>query len=231
PVLIGLFQGNKKPFPVASYLEDFLNEYRLLKDHGLTFQDKSFGVAIKAFVCDAPARAFLKGTKYHSGFDSCERCIIKGETINRRVTMISPNPLPTRNDRDFHDMMYYGKHQVARSPLVDYDIECVMRFPLDYMHMICLGVVRRLLFFLRSGPRRCKLSSRQFQEISKNLEDLRGKLPSEFARQPRSLSELERWKATEFRQFVLYTGVIVLKDVVSKAIYQHFLCLKVAVSI
>ena len=56
-------------------------------------------------------------------------------------------------------------------------------------------------------------------------------MPSEFARQPRSLNELERWKATEFRQFLLYTGPIALKGVVSPKLYQHFLSLSIAVSI
>ena len=56
-------------------------------------------------------------------------------------------------------------------------------------------------------------------------------MPSEFARRPRSLDELERWKATEFRQFLLYTGPVVLRNVVSKDLYQHFLCLSIAISI
>ena len=29
-------------------------------------------------------------------------------------------------------------------------------------------------------------------------------MPSEISHQPRSLTEIERWEATEFRQFVLY---------------------------
>jgi hypothetical protein len=68
-------------------------------------------------------------------------------------------------------------------------------------------------------------------EISENLISLSGKLPSEFARQPRSLEELERWKATEFRQFLLYTGPVVLKKIVPKELYVHFLALTVGISI
>ena len=56
-------------------------------------------------------------------------------------------------------------------------------------------------------------------------------MPSEFARHPRSLEELERWKATEFRQFLLYTGPVVLRKIVPKKIYEHFLTLTVGISI
>ena len=47
-----------------------------------------------------------------------------------------------------------------------------------------------------------RLSQKQVKEISFKLESLTGTVVSEFARQPRSLEELRRWKATEFRQFL-----------------------------
>ena len=56
-------------------------------------------------------------------------------------------------------------------------------------------------------------------------------MPSEFARQPRSLVELDRWKATEFRQFLLYTGPVVLRGILPDNLYQHFLSLSIAISI
>jgi len=99
------------------------------------------------------------------------------------------------------------------------------------MHLVCLGVVRRILHFLKNGPRHCRLSSTQIKLLSDELESLRGKLPSDFVRQPRSLLELERWKATELRQFLLYTGPVVLKKVVTHQVYEAFMHLSVAMSI
>ena len=53
-------------------------------------------------------------------------------------------------------------------------------------------------------------------------------LPSEFARHPRHLKHIKRYKATEFRTFLLYSGVCVLQGLVKPEIYEHFLCLSVA---
>lgn len=56
-------------------------------------------------------------------------------------------------------------------------------------------------------------------------------MPIEFNRKPRSLNEVKRWKATEFRQFLFYTGPVVLKDKISTDRYINFLSLHVACSI
>ena len=50
-------------------------------------------------------------------------------------------------------------------------------------------------------------------------------------RQPRGLNDLPYWKATELRQFLLYHCPIVLKSIVSKNIYEHFMSLHFAMSI
>lgn len=56
-------------------------------------------------------------------------------------------------------------------------------------------------------------------------------IPSEFSRKPRVLTDISNWKATELRQFLLYTGPIVLQSILKKHIYVHFLSFHVALSI
>lgn len=52
--------------------------------------------------------------------------------------------------------------------------------------------------------------------------------PCEFARKPRAFEERGRWKATELRQFLLYTGPVFLVDVLAAPVYHNFMLLSVA---
>ena len=74
------------------------------------------------------------------------------------------------------------------------------------MHLVCLGVTRQILTFMKEGPRLSKLSQQQLFLLSNNLENIKGKIPLDFARQPRHLDELKRWKATEFHNFCCTLG-------------------------
>lgn len=76
-----------------------------------------------------------------------------------------------------------------------------------------------------------KLSPGLIKQISERLLSMKDDIPLEFIRKPRSLDELARWKATEFRLFLLYVGPIYIHSIVSKQIFEHFLYLNVAMII
>lgn len=54
-----------------------------------------------------------------------------------------------------------------------------------------------------------KNSSAQAPEISRRLDNLRKYIPSCFIRRPHGQEEVDKWKAIEFQQFLLYTGFFV----------------------
>lgn len=229
PFMVALYCGSAKPNSVEDYLENFLQEFIRLKEDGIIYDTKRFSLSIRAFICDAPARAFLKCIKGHNAYFACERCLIRGQWQGRLV-FHADGSFPLRTEEMFWNLQY-ETHQLQRSPLIDAGIKCIAAFSLDYMHLVCLGVVKRMLCYLKQGPKESKLSYRHISELSTKLLALNGKMPSEFARQPRSLMEMDKWKATEFRQFLLYTGPIVLRNTVSNDVYNHFLVLTVAMSI
>ena len=105
------------------------------------------------------------------------------------------------------------------------------QFVLDYMHLVCLGVVKRLINLWVPMRGSGLLSIQIASAISKNLVFLKKSMPGEFSRKPQSLFEFRLWKATEFKQFLLYTGPVVLKDKISPAMYKNFLYLSISIRI
>ena len=61
--------------------------------------------------------------------------------------------------------------------------------------------------------------------------NIKQSIPSEFARKPRTLVDIDKWKATELRQFLLYTGIIILQSTIPPIWYNHFLSFSVAIRI
>lgn len=55
------------------------------------------------------------------------------------------------------------------------------------------------------------------------------KMPHEFQRQCRAVQECDSWKATEARQFLLYLGPVILKDILDKKMYEHFKLLSISI--
>ena len=230
--VIAVFHSFSKPSCVNDYLNDFIVEAKQLIKDGLNYNDRYFTFSIRSFICDSPARSFLKCIIGHAGYNSCERCCIHGTRVqNRTVFNECTFKESLRDGEKFQNCEYLGDHQKEISPLVDLGINCVRQFPLDYMHLVLLGVVKRILIFLTKGPPCSKLSHQLQLLISERMVSHNGLMPSEFNRQPRRLSELAYWKSTEYRQFLLYHAPIVLKGIVEKDVYEHFICLHVAISL
>lgn len=229
PVAVCLYYGDGKPTDVTDFLADFVEEYTQLSQ-GFEHEGTTYSFVADSFICDAPARAFVKCTVSHNGIDACERCCARGKWKSGRVCF-DDFTADLRTDQDFAQQRYDDSHQTGVSPLAAI-FPCVSGFPLDYMHLVCLGVMRRIVKFWKTEKTSCgRLSHRQQSQISGLLEQLHGQMPSEFARQPRSLAKSDRWKATEWRQFVLYTGMVVLKNVLPLCYFHNFMCLCVAISI
>ena len=228
PFVVGLFSGNQKPQNVHEYLQSFKAEVTELIQNGIQVSNTghNFGVEISCFVCDTPARAFVKQTKGHSGYFGCDKCSQKGRWVNK---MTFPEvSAPLRTDVQF-DTFQNEEHHRGRSPLSDLPIGMVSQFPLDFMHLVCLGVTRRLLVLWMKGPLFCRQGTGFIAQVTTGILDLKAYMPREFLRKGRPLEEVERWKATEFRQFLLYLGPVILKAKLPDHFYKHFMLLSVAI--
>lgn len=69
------------------------------------------------------------------------------------------------------------------------------------------------------------------KNITSSLNKIKKCITNDFARKPRAIEEFKRYKATEFRQFLLYTGPVVLKNILPDDCYQHFMVFSVSLRI
>lgn len=228
PFIIGLFHGTAKPNNVHDYLKEFVQDCLRVTREGFMHMNKEVKVSISSFVCDTPARAFIKNVKQYSGYHGCDKCIQNGVWLNK-VTYPEVDA-QLRTDLAFDEMLDEDHHK-GESPLKVLKVGMVSQFPLDYMHLVCLGVMKRMFLLWIKGPLNIRLGSRVILQMSSYLLRLKHHIPCEFSRKPRSVAELDRWKATEFRQFLLYTGPIVLARTIPRNIYKNFMLLSVAIRI
>lgn len=244
PILMTIKESSYlKPLPVAVYcglgkpkLHDFVSklvsELQQLKNGFVTICN--FAVSIKdvVFICDAPARTYLQCTFGHSASFGCSYCRIVGV---KDVGMVFPyTGYENLSIIDREDEMYNAaeeNNQHCLSPLVKI---CSLRFsfPPEFMHVICLGVVRRLCEFYFIGAKGlkmpCKMSFSLKEEVSRRICHLRKYIPSEFSRKIRPVNEFSHYKAVEFRMLLLYFGPFIFKDTLPYEFYCHFLLLHYA---
>ena len=167
-------------------------------------------------------KSYVEQIKGHSGYYGCDKCTQKGEWYSK-VIFPSTNA-PLRTNQAFSQMTDF-EHHIGVTPLKTLSIGMVTQFPLDYMHLVRLGVTKRILMFLLKSPVRggIRIGQTSINGISKRLFEFRTFIPREFSRKCRPLSDIERWKAVEFRQFLLYSGIVARKGHLSNALYKSFL--------
>ena len=136
--------------------------------------------------------AFAKCIKQFNGNYGFDHCELKGERLNgkKRQLSLQTENLPLRTNESFRRQLQEAHHK-AMAPFIDLDLDMICGFPLDYMHLVCLGVMRKLLFAWVKGDRAVRISQQQIQQVSDVLVSLQPFVPDCFARKPRSLTDLE----------------------------------------
>ena len=240
---VGLFCGKSKPSSVDEYLNLFLLELNAILQNGIYINDVQVQVRVHSFVCDAPARQYVKKVKGHLGYDACERCEIHGERNDGNepgIKFVDVNcPLRTNDSFRCNSYPNHQKTHECASPLTKLSIDMIRDFPLDYMHLVLLGVVKRMLrlwlgttdFHVTKYSCNFRLLARASSHIiSQRVKVCAECVSSEFQRRPRQMDENKFFKAKEFRTLLLYTFPYVFMGLFTNnsQVYDHFMLLVVA---
>ncbi|KAG5862746.1 hypothetical protein JTB14_025938 [Gonioctena quinquepunctata] len=151
PFPVAIYSGPVKP-PLESFFLKFVTELKMYLSDGLSINDIVLNISCRYFCCDTPARSFIKNTKGHNAYEGCDKCQVEGQYLNHKMTF--PNlRAHLRSDESFLLEEYGVVYRKGPTPLSELNIGMVSAFPNDYMHSICLGVCRKLLFLWRDGSR------------------------------------------------------------------------------
>jgi hypothetical protein len=220
PYPVGLHCGIGKPV-LKTMTDKLVAEIKELKTNGFHVRHHLICLRSVVFICDAPARSFLQCIKGHSGYFGCGYCRQKGDYADDRVIFPDFNSA-LRTDEEY--MLFKENNQTSPSPFLSV-VPLFHSFPPEYMHLLCLGVMRKLChyyFCTTKGSRLpCRLSASQLSVVSQRIRNMREYIPREFQRKIRPLHELEHYKASEYRFFLLYAGIFLLKDILPVTYTKH----------
>lgn len=220
---VGIYHSDsKKPYDVTEFLNPFIEEMLIILQNGIIIDKNIFRFSISQIICDAPAKAYILNVKGHMAYFGCNMCIEEGDFI-KGMTFPGVNA-PRRTNESFRSKTNEDYHK-GPSPLERLPIDIISVVSLDYMHVVCLGVVKRLIRFWVNAKKMVRIPEEKLNLLDMNIENVRKYYPSDFSRLPRSFQEFENFKATELRALLLYTGPFLLKGILRKKQYNHFMLL------
>ena len=240
PFIIAIYFGLEKPVGGPnSFLRGMVDELKDLIEKGFSFAGYHFTIKRIIFVCDAPARAFITGVKYHSGFSSCSKCITVGETVvsaseirrlvsprGRRVFPCTSAALRTNQSfRDRYDIDHHNYYSCIEELET---VDMVLDVPVDPMHLVDEGAGKKLFMTIMEDTD-YKISPYNVRRVNEDMSSLSKFTPREFARRSRPFSH--NLKSTEWSQALKYTCPVIFRNRLSQERYEHMLTLHVAVKI
>uniref|UniRef100_A0ABM0N1J6 Uncharacterized protein LOC102800872 n=1 Tax=Saccoglossus kowalevskii TaxID=10224 RepID=A0ABM0N1J6_SACKO len=258
-IFAGIWFGFKKP-ECKTFLQPFAVSLKELFTTGIGVSVKGKKVLVKGIllssVFDSPARCIFMELNQFNGFFGCPFCLTKGATVKtgQKGHMLA-YPFNTDNSSTGHDqlrtlletrqhaMEAFTKSQQGNSSAVMgvKGVSWFLHVPkfdmingmgADYMHCVCLGITKMLLILWTDKTNKDNpwYVGNQLELIDTKI--LRIKPPHVITRAPRNIfNELSHWKASEFRNFLLFYSIPVLWKILPNEYFQHYCLLVEAIFI
>ena len=227
--LLGLWQGKAKPdfgklLPILVYeLESLIDAKLVVESLGL------LKFRVRSIVADMPATACVLCMVQFNGYSSCPHCFIKGFSHNHRMLFPVKKGFKLRESVDFNACGYVAdvskavtcgiRSSTPLNKLMSLPWDC----PIDPMHQIFLGtgkVLSKLIVSLAKGS--------VFEAAEKQLKLV--KIPFDIKHRVKSISEINYWKAYDFKLFFFHIGPLVFRNLpIGRSYFESFCLLVVSV--
>lgn len=228
--VIGLYNGRSHPKDFNLLLSDFVETFKEMSERKLYIEGKEYEIEIRNVILDSPAKAAVKYVKYPTGYSSCCECCVEGHREDGRITFTELD-CTRRTDESFRARADIGHHNgssIFESSFRELDM--INNFPPDYLHVVLLGGLKKILTYLFIPPKSF-LPFSAGRELTSKLLDMDKYVPSEFHRHLRPISELKQYHGHELRFFLLKVGIVALKGVIPNEYYLNFLYFHIGITI
>lgn len=187
--------------------------------------DSVISVKTRLFIFDTPARALVLNIKNVPGYHSCHKCTIRGEYLKSAgSTCFADDRMAVqRTHEDFLCKTFFSndkkeshhltQHETVLERLLTFNI--VDQTVIDFMHVCCIGAMKRILEIVGDSP--------NFNSVANIfINAAKAYIPQEFQRIFRTLDYLKCYKATEYRFWILYFGIIAFYEALSSNEFENF---------
>ncbi|XP_035675598.1 uncharacterized protein LOC118415252 isoform X1 [Branchiostoma floridae] len=248
-IFAGVWFGISKPKMVA-FMEPFARALRNLQKGVMVHppDEPCFTTKVYLIGCtaDLQAKALVMNMKQHNGNFGCPKCKQKGTHSGSKhqwpFQAADPKgPRRTHEETKSHaaaaldaNKDVFGIRGPASWLTVVPHFDIIEGMAVDYMHGALLGVTKRLLLYWMSETTENKKQrwycGHAKSEIDAMLEDI--KPPMEVHRRPRSITgQLQHWKASEFRAWLLYYSLPIMIHFLPTDFYEHYTLFVTAIHI
>lgn len=185
--MVGLYHGYSKPVDSNKFLEAFIDDISQLINEGLVYEGIHLKVSIYCLTADAPAKSVVTKTKGHTGYFSCSKCEQEGNYVEGRMSF--PLIYCRKRTKESFIAQTNSEYHLGTTLLVNVPgFDIVGDISLDYIHLVCIGVVKKIISLWIKGPLKVRLSASKVNLLSKNLLKLKSFISKEFARKPQEIS-------------------------------------------
>lgn len=185
----------------------------------------------------------LQNFKQFNGLYGCGFCTHEGQVVEKgkghaRVYPLLGDEMPQRNHNETVELAELATESgVAQmgvkgaSPLLLLDeFNVIHGFIPDYMHCVCLGVVKQFTTLWLDTSYSNTPFHIQAADLQKANEFLMSsKPPNDICRLHRSLDERGFWKASEWRAFLLFYSPLIVKQYLPIRYLNHWMLLVFAI--
>ena len=182
---------------------------------------------------DLPARAALMNMKQYNGKCACHLCKTEGTSYGQHNLHRCWPYEENHEKRTRQDQINFATKATQKQPVMGvkghsifaklrYPFDLIRSFAIDWMHCVCLGVVKYVMQLQLSEGNRDKDFYIGASKASLSHRLLSIKPPDIVGRLPRSLEDLKHWKATELKNWLLHYSTSVLRNTLNPLYLFHW---------